>query len=108
MENEPFDIHIDQLFVGLTREPTLLGIPYFAFIIEMMSTVLIFLGTGNPFVLLVGVPIHGITYLISAGNPGVFASMFLWLKTNGRCRNTRFWNGAASLSPLRIQRWQNF
>ena len=94
MENGQ-DVHIDVLFVGLTRPTTMWGIPFAAFIIEFMATVLIFLAVGNPIYLLVAAPIHGVLYLISANNPSIFHSIFMWMKTAGRCRNTRFWGSAS-------------
>jgi len=102
-DNAP-DVYTDTLFVGLTRPATMAGIPYVAFVIEFMATTLIFLAVGNPLYLALAVPIHAILYLISANDPGVFESIFIWIKTIGRCRNTRFW-GAASFSPLKTQKW---
>ena len=95
----------DVLFVGLTRPATMWGIPYVAFILEFMATTLIFLAIGNPLYLLLAVPIHGILYLISASDPEVFNSSFIWMKTSGRCRNVRFW-GAVSFSPLSTKKWR--
>ena len=104
MENGVHDVETDPLFVGLTRPATVWGIPYFAFVIEIMTTTLIFLAIGNPLYLMLAAPIHAVLYLISANDPGVFGSIFLWMKTIGRCRNTRFW-GAASFSPLATKKW---
>jgi type IV secretion system protein VirB3 len=104
MEQGAQDVYTDPLFVGLTRPATMWGIPYIAFVIEFMSTTLIFLAVGNPVYLLLAVPTHAILYLISANDPGVFHSIFMWMKTLGRCRNTRFW-GAASFSPLPTKKW---
>lgn len=104
MEQGTQDVHTDPLFVGLTRPATMWGIPYIAFVVEFMTTTLIFLAVGNPVYLLLAVPIHGVLYLVSANDPGVFHSIFIWMKTLGRCRNTRFW-GAASFSPLPTKKW---
>lgn len=99
MDTDAQDVQTDLLFVGLTRPATMWGIPYVAFIVEFMATTLIFLSVGNPFYLLLAVPIHGVLYLVSANDPGIFGSIHLWMKTIGRCRNTRFW-GAASFAPI--------
>jgi len=101
--NDSEDVYTDPLFVGLTRPTTILGIPYTAFVFEFMGTTLIFLAVGNPLYLLLGAPIHAILYLISGQDPRMFDSIFMWLKTMGRSRNTRFW-GAASFSPLPTKR----
>jgi type IV secretion system protein VirB3 len=98
------DIYTDPLFVGLTRPATMWGIPYVAFVAEFMATTLIFLAAGNPLYLLLVLPVHGVLYLISAHDPGVFGSIIVWMKTVGRCRNTRFW-GAASFSPVETRKW---
>ncbi|TKB23471.1 conjugal transfer protein [Desulfopila sp. IMCC35006] len=104
MINDPQHIHTDDLFVGLTRPATMWGIPYFAFVIEFMVTTLIFLAIGNPLYLLLAAPVHAILYLISANDPEIFNSIYIWLQTSARCRNTRFWR-AASFSPLSKKKW---
>jgi len=104
MSDNNQDVITDPLFVGLTRPATLWGIPYMAFVIEIMATTLIFLAVGNPLYLALAVPIHVVLYLISSNDPGVFNSIFIWMKTIGRCRNTLFW-GAASFSPLPVKKW---
>lgn len=98
------DVYTDELFVGLTRPATMWGIPYTAFVIEFMATTLVFLAVGNPLYLLVGVPIHAILYIISASNPNAFDAIFIWVKTIGRSRNSRFW-GSASFSPVTHRKW---
>jgi type IV secretion system protein VirB3 len=56
--------------------------------------------------LLVGVPVHGFLYLLSASDPNRFAAIWVWLQTGGRCLNTKFWGGA-SFSPLSFKKWQD-
>ncbi len=104
MDQGSQDVYTDPLFVGLTRPATVLGIPYVAFIVEIMVTTIIFLAVGNPLYMLLALPIHGVLYLISAHDPGAFNSILMWMKTIGRCMNTRFW-GAASFSPLSVKKW---
>lgn len=104
MENSEQDVCVDVLFVAMTRPATVWGVPFSAFIIEFMGTVLIFLGVGNPVVLLSFIPIHAILYLVSSEDPGAFDSLFLWVQTFGLCLNRIFWGGA-SFSPLSPKRW---
>jgi len=66
---------------------------------------LIFLMVGNPLYMLLFAPLHAVLYLISANDPGIFYSIFLWLQTIGRCRTKGFW-GAASFSPLATKKWK--
>jgi type IV secretion system protein VirB3 len=104
MQDAAQDVQTDVLFVGLTRPATVAGIPYTAFVAEVMIAALVFLALGNPFSLLLAVPVHAALFLISANDPGVFDALFMWVKTFGRCRNARFW-GAASFSPLPYRKW---
>lgn len=104
MEDAAHDVHTDPLFVGLTRPATMWGVPYHAFVVEFMTTTLIFLAVGNPLYLLLAVPIHGVLYLVTAHDPGAINAIFMWMQTIGRCRNSRFW-GAASFSPLATKKW---
>ena len=103
-EREQEDVVTDDLFVGLTRPATILGIPYGAFVVEFMTTTLVFLGVGNPLYLLMAVPIHGVLYLVSASNPRVFGEIAVWMTINSRCVNARYW-GAPSFSPRRTRKW---
>ena len=98
-------VTVDPLFVGLTRPATLFGIPYEAFVVEFVAIAIIFLATGDIFYLLLIVPLHGILYLVSAQNHSVFGSLMIWTMTKGRCKNTHFWGGAASFSPLASKKW---
>lgn len=107
MAAENQDVTTDILFVGLTRPATVLGVPYLAFVAELMATAIIFLAFGNPLYLLCGVPLHGVLFLVSSHDPGVFLSIWVWLKTSGRCnRNARFW-GSTSCSPVTTRKWFN-
>jgi type IV secretory pathway VirB3-like protein len=47
MSEKEVKIHKDLLFVALTRVPTIAGVPYMAFVLEMMfaSMMIIMLGT---------------------------------------------------------------
>lgn len=102
---EPRALYKDVLFVGLTRVPTVLGVPYAAFVFEVMVLALLNVGSGNPLLLLSGIPLHGLLYLVSAHDPGIFAEVYVWTKTIGRCRNKKFWGGS-SFSPLETRKWQ--
>jgi type IV secretion system protein VirB3 len=104
MENGEQEIHTDVLFVGLTRPATVFGISYYAFVAEIVLTAIIFLAVANPFYLLLAVPIHAVLYLISLKDPAVFSSVWLWINTNGKCRNFKFWGGS-SFSPVRVKKW---
>jgi type IV secretion system protein VirB3 len=105
MHEKQVVVHKDLLFVALTRIPTVFGIPYMAFVIEVMFGSLTIIMAGKPQYLLLVIPVHGILYLISAKDPGIFAEIEVWMKTIGRCLNKGFW-GAASFSPLVTRKWK--
>lgn len=98
-------VNKDLLFVALTRIPTIFGIPYMAFVIEVMFGSLTIIVAGKPQYLLLVIPVHGILYLISASDPGIFSEIEIWTKTIGRCLNKGFWD-AASFSPLQTRKWK--
>lgn len=105
MNDQVAILHKDVLFVGLTRVPMVLGIPYAAFVAEVMLMSIEHVMTGNPLYLVVIVPIHAIFYLISAHDPGVFAEIAAWSKTTSRCRNKKLWQ-MPSFSPLVTKKWE--
>ncbi|MDD2833378.1 MAG: type IV secretion system protein VirB3 [Methylotenera sp.] len=96
----------DILFVAMTRVPTILGVPYVAFVLELMFASVVNIVSGNPLYALFVIPVHLIFYMIAAHDPGIFSEIEVWSKTIGRCLNRRFW-GAASFSPLVTRKWQN-
>jgi len=104
MSQSSSNLHKDVLFVGLTRVPMIMGVPYAAFVAEIMVMAIEHVMSGNPLYLACVVPIHGILYLISAHDPGVFAEIAAWSKTTSRCRNGGFW-GMASFSPVTVNKW---
>ncbi|WP_107329168.1 type IV secretion system protein VirB3 [Metapseudomonas otitidis] len=97
--NNEFAIITDELFVGLTRPATLLGVPYKGVIIELMVASFAFLAAGNPLYMLTVIPIHSALFILSKDDPGIFDTIFIWASTAGRCVTRNFW-GATSFSPL--------
>lgn len=93
MREKELAIHKDLLFVALTRVPTIMGVPYMAFVLEMMFASMMIIMVGKLLYVLLVVPVHGVMYLISARDPGIFAEIEIWLKTSGRCLNRGFWGG---------------
>lgn len=98
------DVTTDELFVGLTRPATICGIHYYAAVAEIVATGIIFLVAGNPFYLLLILPVHGVLYLISASNPRGFNELASWMQTSARCVNSRHWK-ATSFSPRQTTKW---
>lgn len=98
IELQEEDVTTDELFVGLTRPATICGIHFYAAVAEIVATGIIFLVIGNPFYLLLVLPIHGVLYLISSSNPRAFNEIAGWMQTSARCVNSKYWN-ATSFSP---------
>lgn len=98
-------VHKDLLFVAMTRVPTVFGVPYFGFVLELMVGSLMNVMTGNPLYLLIVIPVHGVMYAISVRDPGIFKEIEIWTKTIGRCLNRGFWD-AASFSPVVVSKWK--
>lgn len=94
---------VDPLFVGATRPAMVMGITYEAFVVIVMVTAVVFIGTGNPLWALLYLPMHVTAYLICQKDPRQFEQFKLWSETKGRCLNRAHWQ-AASYSPLTFQR----
>jgi len=99
MNESADDMTVDDLFVGLTRPANVMGIPYTAFVTEVVIVAMVFLGTGSPLWLLTIVPSHAFLYLASASDPGRFDNWAMAIKTYGMCLNRGFWK-STSYSPL--------
>jgi type IV secretion system protein VirB3 len=106
MSEKSVALHQDVLFVALTRTPMIMGVPYVAFVMELMFVSLVNIVLKNPFYMLAVLPVHAIFYVISAHDAGIFSEIEAWGKTISRCVNKKFW-GAASFSPLPTKKWKN-
>ncbi len=105
MTKKSNEIHKDLLFVALTRVPTILGVPYVAFVLELVCASLTNVLFGNPLYALIVIPVHAVFYAISVRDPGIFSEIEVWTRTIGRCLNKGFW-GAASFSPVSTRKWK--
>lgn len=57
-ENPVEAIVFDPLVLGLTRPPTVAGVPYVAALMNVVLTMIVFIAFANLWLLLVAVPIH--------------------------------------------------
>ena len=96
----------DVLFVGATRPPMIAGVTMEVYIINVMSSAIIFLAIGNPLYILIGIPIHAISYLICLDEPRRFRLLFLKLKLMSNQRNRMKWQ-CHSYSPFEEPVWDN-
>src|ERR1700760_1249082 len=93
----------DPLFVGATRPPMRWGVTYSALLFNMVFTLEAFLLTRNLLILLLCLPIHGISALLCARDARYFDLILLCARTRlpHLFGNLRFWRGS-SYSPLQI------
>lgn len=93
----------DPVFLGATRPPMKWGVTYSALLLNMVFTMEAFVITKNLLVLLVALPIHGLSALLCARDPRVFDLAFLWCRTRlpMLAGNYLFWR-AGSYSPLEL------
>lgn len=71
----------DALFVGATRPPMRWGVTYAALLLNLVSTLELFLVSQNLLMLLIAVPIHGVCVLLCARDPRVFDLLKLGART---------------------------
>lgn len=93
----------DPVFVGATRPPMRFGVTYAALLANLVFTLEGFLLTKNLLVLLIAIPIHGVSALLCARDARYFDLLLVWGKTRmlGYFESLRFWKGA-SYSPLAL------
>jgi type IV secretion system protein VirB3 len=93
----------DILFVGATRPPMRWGVTYLALLVNLVLTMELFLLTRNLFVLLIALPIHGLSALLCLRDARIFELMALWLRFHlpTRIACGTGWN-AAAYGPLPV------
>jgi type IV secretion system protein VirB3 len=89
----------DPLFAAVTRPAMKWGVTLEGLALGFMAAAMIMIGTGNPFTLLLYLPVHAVMYLVCLRDPRAFRLAYLWLETCGRSIGTRHW-GAATFTPL--------
>lgn len=104
MDAKEEGLHVSVLAVGCTRPATTAGIPFNAFLVELVVVMEIFIFSQNLLMLASIVPVHIIQYFICLVEPRIYELIFLWMRTKGRAwvANLRFW-GVSSYSPLGIE-----
>lgn len=87
MDQDPV---ITPLVKGLTRPPTLWGVPYMFFMLNGVVVTVVFLATKNLGAFLLAMPIHGIGYVLVLNEPKFFE---LLLVKGTKCppRSRAFW-----------------
>ena len=102
---EPFDrnagVVADPLFVGVTRPPMRFGVTYIALLLNLVVTMEAFLLTRNLLLLLLAVPLHGVSALLCARDPRIFELLMLWARTRGLAfaANARLWKASSYSAP---------
>jgi type IV secretion system protein VirB3 len=95
-ERDLEDPLITPLVKGLTRAPTLMGVPYLYFMFNGVASSVCFLVSHNLFVLLVAIPLHLLGYLLTLRDDRIF-EILLVKSTKCPPRSRAFW-GADSYS----------
>jgi type IV secretion system protein VirB3 len=93
----------DTLFVGATRPPMRWGVTYAALLFNLVFVMEVFLLSKNLLMLLIALPIHGVSMLLCARDARFLDLIVLWGRTRlpAVIANLRFWR-ASSYSPLAL------
>ncbi|MGH8290550.1 MAG: type IV secretion system protein VirB3 [Steroidobacteraceae bacterium] len=94
---------MDPLFVGATRPPMRWGVTYSALLFNLVFTLEAFLLTKNLLILLLALPIHGVSALLCARDARFFDLALLFARTRipALLSNARHWR-AVSYSALTL------
>ncbi|WP_156851096.1 type IV secretion system protein VirB3 [Bartonella refiksaydamii] len=93
----------DTLFLACTRPAMIAGVTVEAMGLNAMGTLILFIMTGNIFLITFGVIGHFIFKEILKHDHNKFRILLTWQKTYIFARNSSLWGGG-SLSPLRLIR----
>ncbi|WP_019220264.1 type IV secretion system protein VirB3 [Bartonella florencae] len=93
----------DTLFLACTRPAMIAGVTVEAMGLNAMGTMMLFIMTGNIFLVIIGIAIHFVFKEILKHDHNKFRILLTWQKTQLFARNSSLWGGA-SLSPLRLVR----
>lgn len=91
--------HKDPLVVAATRPAMKWGVTLDGIIIGVGLVAVLMIGTGNPFTLLLYLPLHGAMYLVCLRDPRTFRLLLLWFGTKAKSLGWRYW-GAATAAPM--------
>ncbi|MCX7056404.1 MAG: VirB3 family type IV secretion system protein [Proteobacteria bacterium] len=82
-------LHIDPLFVGMTRPAMAIGVPYIAVLANALLTLELFLVTRNLLSLLTALPLHGLAWIVCLNEPRYFELIKVFVSTRRRGRFAR-------------------
>ena len=90
-EAELEDPLITPLVKGLTRAPTLMGVPYMYFMLNGVVTSVCFLVSHNLLMLLVAIPLHLLGFVMTVRDDRIFEILFV---RSAKCppRSRSFWS----------------
>ena len=87
----------DPLFLGLTRPPMVFGVSYKLAALNMLSSLLTFITTGDFFYLLVLMPtLHGLFYLLCLKEPRAIELLITKNSKCSICKNRSNYNNTNS------------
>ena len=84
----------DILFAAITRPAMIAGVTYTGLLLNMMVTVILFIGFNRISLLLVFVPIHILMYVVCWKEPRYFEIGKVWFITKGASRARNFWKSS--------------
>jgi type IV secretion system protein VirB3 len=95
-------VQTDILFQGATRPTMMYGVPADAMILMGGIVMMLFIGIGNPFYMLIYPPLHLIAMAICANDARAFRLLYMAFVTKGVCLNRHHWR-ASSYSPAAVR-----
>jgi len=90
--------HLTPLVIGLTRSPTLWGVPYMAVVIVIGLTIIAWLVTNQLWALLTAPAAYGILFTLCSWDGRVLDVLQVSTRLTPRTPNKTFW-GANSYGP---------
>ena len=98
MAEQPAELRVDPVFLGMTRPPMALGVTFSSFVLNVVATTIAFLATSDLRAFLLFFPVHGLAYLLCLRDPRIFDLLFVRAAKTPPIPNAGFWR-AKSYAP---------
>jgi len=85
----------DPLFAGLTRSGKWLGVPFTVVVLNGCFSMILFINTQIPQLLILGLVIHAVAWLLCQMDADIFEILADKLMHGARCLNRSRWGGTS-------------
>lgn len=90
----------DTLFLGLTRQPMILGVTYMYVFLNLFLSLMLFVMTSDFRVALGSAVIHGLAYMICLREPLLIELFLMRQRKFSKCPNKKYYGFRNTYTPI--------